>query len=140
MSCRVTYLSDEWVGALDDVLAGAQPPEAPRPGGGGCLAVQYQVVGGPAGGRSWHLDLAPDRLRARPGEAADPAVTFTQPWAVATAIATGRRSATEALLTGDVAVRGDASVLLPWRDALRRAGDALAALAAVTDFPSDEEG
>jgi hypothetical protein len=136
---RVAYLSDEWIDALDAAL-GQAPPETAGPGveaGVDRLVVQYRVQGGPDGPRSWHLDLAPDRLRARAGEADGAAVTFTQPWSVAAAVASGRRSATEALLTGDVAVSGDASALLPWRQALRRAGDALAALSGATDVPTE---
>ena len=58
---------------------------------------------------------------------------------MAAAVASGRRSATEALLAGDIAVSGDASALLPWREALRRAGDALAELAPSTEFPTAEQ-
>ena len=139
---KVAYLSDEWIEALDAAL-GHAPSEPSEPSESGVdarvdrLVVQYRVEGGPDGSRSWHLDLAPDRLRARAGEASGAAVTFTQPWSVAAAVASGRRSATEALLTGDVAVSGDASALLPWRQALRRAGDALAALSGATDVPTD---
>ena len=140
---KVAYLSDEWIEALDAALrhAPSEPAEAEVEvdveGRVDRLIVQYRVQGGPDGPRSWHLDLAPDRLRARAGEASGAAVTFTQPWSVAAAVASGRRSATEALLTGDVAVSGDASALLPWRQALRRAGDALAALSGATDVPTD---
>ena len=138
---KVAYLSDEWIEALDAALRHA-PSEPAEPGievegRVDRLIVQYRVQGGPDGPRSWHLDLAPDRLRARAGEADGAAVTFTQPWSVAAAVASGRRSATEALLTGDVAVSGDASALLPWRQALRLAGDALAELSAATDVPTD---
>ena len=101
--------------------------------------MQYRVPDGPDGPRSWHLHLEPDRLRARLGEATDPVVVFTQPWTVAAAVASGRRSPTEAMLAGDIAVSGDASALLSWREALRRAADCLAELAPSTEFPTAEQ-
>jgi hypothetical protein len=101
------------------------------------VAVQYRVIGGPDGDRCWHLDLAPDRLAAHVGEADDPLVTFSQRWAVATAIASGRRSAAEAILAGDVSVSGRSAELVPWRAALRQADAALARLAETTEVPAD---
>jgi SCP-2 sterol transfer family len=136
----VAYLSDDWVEALDGALASAPRASASSPttpAAVGRLSVQYRVPDGPGGPRSWHLDLGADRVHARTGEAADPVVVFTQPWTVAAAVAAGRRSATEAVLAGDVAVSGDASALLPWREALRRAGEALAGLATSTEFPAE---
>jgi len=76
---KVAYLSDEWIEALDAALghAPAGPAEAQAQAeaeaeaeaGVDRVIVQYRVEGGPDGSRSWHLDLAPDRLRARAGDA-----------------------------------------------------------------------
>ena len=79
------------------------------------LIVQYRVQDGPDGPRSWHLDLTPDRLAPGPGKLDGGGRHLHAAVVVAAAVASGRRSATEALLTGDVAVSGDASALLPWR-------------------------
>ena len=118
----LAYLSDEWVEALDRALGGVVPPEGAPP-----IVVQF-VVGPTSGDRdegahdeaaaeptaAYHLELTPTGVRARPGRAEQPGVTFTQTRAVALALARGERSAQAAVLTGEVRMTGRGADLLAW--------------------------
>jgi hypothetical protein len=135
----VTYLSDDWVTALDAALAATSPvaagPGVPAEPGPPGVTVEYRVEGGPHGERRWHLSVGPEGTRAAAGSPATPAaVTFTQSWDTAVGVARGERSAQEALLSGDVKVGGDPASLLGWREALSAAQDRMAQLVATTDF------
>jgi hypothetical protein len=139
------YLSDEWVRSLDEALDGVAPGGV-APGGGGSATpgravatttVQFEVVGGPSGGRCWHLTLGPTGARAVPGPADEPTVTFTQGWSTALAVARGRRGAQEALLAGEVRVGGDPTRLVPWRRGVQEVEEAMAQLNASTSFPPE---
>jgi hypothetical protein len=154
----VTYLSDDWVAALDGALGGvpvpappsaappsaapastASPPEEGEEPANGDVIVQYRVSGGPGdppgGERSWFLDLRRGGVRARPGSPPSaPVVTFAQSWDVAVAVARGERSTQEAVLAGDIRVTGNPTLLFGWREILAEAQDRVADLAAVTEF------
>jgi hypothetical protein len=106
--------SDEWVAALD---AAARD----LPGVDGSFTIQ-QVVGDVA----WHVVLGPDGVRVQPGRADAPDVTFSQDRATADAIATGELSASAALTSGRLVVRGATSRLPEHREALARLDEAFA--------------
>jgi hypothetical protein len=148
----LAYLSEAWVEALDAALSAAgrrvgdEPADHERladrggPGATSPAVVQYRVVDGPQGERMWHLVLEGGRATARPGPAQGASVTLTQPWPVAVAIARGERSASAAVLRGDISISGDPTTLLPWRETMRGAGHAVARLAAETDFSGGHRG
>jgi hypothetical protein len=98
--------SDEWIAALD---AAARR----LPGVDGSFTIQ-QVVGDVA----WHVVLGPEGVRVRPGEDDDPDVTFSQDRATADAIADGELSASEALTSGRLSVRGATAQLTEHREVL----------------------
>ena len=105
-------IDDAWVEALNDKLA-AGPGSVPEP-----LTVQYDVCPGDALGAGidadyrYHLVLGPDGDRAHPGAAAAPDVTFRLTAATAEAIRSGRRSAEEAFLAGDLDLAGDTTSIV----------------------------
>lgn len=105
-------IDDAWVEALNDKLASGAG-SVPEP-----LTVQYDVC--PGGDLSsaadadyrYHLVLGPDGDRAHPGPAAAPDVTFRLTAATAEAIRTGRQSAEEAFLAGDLDLAGDTTAII----------------------------
>lgn len=114
-------IDDAWVEALNDKLA-AGPGSLAEP-----LTVQYDVCPGDDLGTGddsdyrYHLILGPDGDRAVPGAAVAPDVTFRLTAATAEAIRSGRRSAEEAFLAGDLDLAGDATAII---EAHRRRRDA----------------
>ena len=127
----LTYLSPQWVEALDAVLDAVTPPP-----GLADVVVQFVVTNAAgAADASYHLDLSSAGVHARDGVHPTPQVTFTQSRPDAELVARGQRSAPAAVLRGDVLVRGDASTLVPWRRVLADGvGDALRELNARTTF------
>lgn len=105
-------IDDAWVEALNDRLASG-PGSVAEP-----LTVQYDVCRGddlaadPGDDYRYHLVLGPEGDRAHPGAAAAPDVTFRLTAATAEAIRSGRRSAEEAFLAGDLDLDGDVTTLV----------------------------
>ncbi|MFN3219480.1 MAG: SCP2 sterol-binding domain-containing protein [Acidimicrobiales bacterium] len=105
-------IDDAWVAALDDKLASG-PGSVPEP-----LTVQYDVCPGEDLSSTadadyrYHLVLGPDGDRAHPGPAATPDVTFRLTAATAEAIRSGRQSAEEAFLAGDLDLAGDTTAII----------------------------
>lgn len=110
----MTFLSDEWVAALDQRLQG-EPGSSPTE-----LTVQYSVStdNGP---RSYWLVLGPDHDRAHAGEAPEPDVSFRLDEATARDISDGTLSTEEAFIAGRLTIDGDTIALI---DAYRNATDA----------------
>ena len=106
--------SEEWIAALD---AAARR----LPGIDGSFTIQ-QVVDDV----TWHVVLGPEGVRVQPGVVDDPDVTFTQDRATADAIATGELSASAALTSGRLTVRGATSRLAEHREALAQLDEAFA--------------
>jgi len=106
------YLTDDWFAAVAEVL-GDDPIDAE-------VTVEQRV-----GDVVWHLQIAGAEVRLRPGPATDPDVVFTQPYAVAAAVARGERSAQAAVMAGEITVDGDVSVLLGVAPALAEVDDRL---------------
>jgi len=106
--------SDEWIAALDAAARGL-------PGSGETFTIQ-QVVDDVA----WHVVLGPDGVRVQPGRADDPDVTFRQDRATAEAIAAGEVSASAALTSGRLTVRGATDRLPEHREALARLDEVFA--------------
>jgi hypothetical protein len=109
--------SPAWIEALDEAaqpLPGTDPP----------FTIQQLVTG--EGGAAWHVELGVERVRVRPGEAEAPDVTFSQDRETAEAIAAGELSASAALTSGRLTVRGATARLTEHREALARLDEALA--------------
>jgi alkyl sulfatase BDS1-like metallo-beta-lactamase superfamily hydrolase len=106
--------SPEWVAALNEAARGL-------PGSDERFVIQ-QVVGDVA----WHVELAPEGVAVRPGHAEAPDVTFAQDRETAEAIARGELSASTALTSGRMTVRGATSRLSEHREVLARLDQALA--------------
>lgn len=117
------YLSDQWIDAADASVRSIEPSAEP-------FAVSYIVTDGPDGDRSYTLDLGTPSIR--PG--ADAAVGLRMRWDVATAIATGDRSAQRAFLDGDIQITGDTQALLGAGDTMAVAEAALSSLRARTAY------
>jgi hypothetical protein len=106
--------SDDWIAALDAAARGL-------PGVDDGLTIQ-QVVDDVA----WHVVLGPEGVRVQPGRADAPDVTFTQDRATADAIAAGELSASAALTSGRLTVRGATARLAEHREALARLDEVFA--------------
>lgn len=115
------YLSNEWFVAVEAVL-GDDPIDA------------EVIVEQRAGDVVWHVQIAGEQVRLRPGPAERPDVTFTQPYEVAAAVARGDRSAKAAVMAGEITVDGNVSALLAVAPALADLEDRLAAVRADTTY------
>ena len=109
----VERFSPAWIEALDAAARDVEGTEE--------RFVIQQVVDDAA----WHVVLGPEGVRVRPGTAQDADVTFTQDRATAEAVASGELSASTALTTGRLTVRGATSKLTDHRHALARLDAAL---------------
>jgi hypothetical protein len=114
------FASREWVAELDACLARA-PVAADAPP----LVVRYVVSDVPDATPStacYRIELDGGRLRAVYGRATEaderPTVTFSQPYAVAAAIARGELAAQTAILDGRLRVHGTVAALPAWRRCL----------------------
>jgi hypothetical protein len=133
------FASQEWVAELDACLARVASPLDSPP-----LVLRYVITDPPGGGDStacYRIELEGGRLRAAYGDDADqgPAegrasVTFTQPYAVAAAIAAGELAAQTAILDGRLRVDGAVASLATWRRCLPGLDAALGDLRARTEY------
>lgn len=133
-----TFLSAEWVEAFNAAVAGAP---VPSPAADAALAardrtytVSQQVHGGPHGDVATTLEVSPDGVRMRPGADDTASVTVAIGWDDAVALASGTLSASEALGTGRIRVRGDLGVLVAGQAVLTELHPYLADLTAATTY------
>jgi hypothetical protein len=129
----LAYLSDEWVAAVNEALAGLPPGADGAPES---LTIHQRVTGGPRGDRAyalWFADGTAGAGRQVPG-GAEPDVSFTCDWDTAVAISTGKERAQNAFLSGRLRLGGDSRILLAHAGALASLDDVLAAVRARTDF------
>ena len=125
------FLSDQWLAALDRAARARVAPDD-DPLAGVQLTVEQVVEDGPR----WRLHIDDGHLRVEPGPedgAAD--LRLTSDRATAAAIASGRRSALQAFIAGDLVLGGDVRVMLEHREALETLSDLFAELRAATTFP-----
>ena len=109
------FLSQEWVDAFNEALAGVDV-EPPGPEAGlavrdGRFSMCQVVTGGPGGDVRTTLHVDSGRVTIAAGEAGDAAVTIRLTWPDAVAMAAGALSPGEAIAAGRVRVRGDLAVL-----------------------------
>ncbi len=129
----LTFLSDEWIAALDAAIAADEALVATT--ADLSLTIEQQVEDGPLGPVTYHLTFDHGAVSVKPGPAADATVRFRQNHDTAAAIAAGHGSAQRAFMTGRLRVGGDLQVLLAKRELLAELGDVFAAVRADTDLP-----
>ena len=127
----VQYLSDEWMAAAQDALAGADPV-----GGTGSepVVLQYEVTAAPGGKRSYGLRFADGNVAIEPGPHKDAVASFTLDYDVAAEIARGQLSTQAAFMQGRVKLGGDVMVLVRQHALLDGLQDALGALRDRTEY------
>lgn len=123
------FLSDAWLEALD-ATATAMPADEARSGLD--LVIEFVV----AGVRTYRLTFTDGALRVSPTLGGDPPadVRMTGDHATSAAVASGRRSALDAFICGDLMLGGDTRLLLEHRAALETVGDLFASVKAATTF------
>jgi hypothetical protein len=124
------YLSDEWLADVERALR----QHASVTAAAGDLVVTHRVSGGPAGDRTFHIELRGPRTRVAAGEADAAHVTFTQDYSTAAAIARGELSAQAAFMAGRLRVGGDLTALVDHHRPLLGIDDALATVRASTTY------
>jgi hypothetical protein len=119
------FLSDEWLAAMDRLLATSAPLADPL--------VLQQVV---AGERDYYLQLGPGTVTVAVGRHPHPTVTFTQSRATAWAVFAGDISAEEAFVRGDIDLSGDVTALLAHGPVLAELAGHLVPLRDQTEGPA----
>ncbi len=128
------FLSDEWIDALDAAARARQiPPDDPL---ADVSVIVEQIV---SGGPRWRLVIDHGALSVTPAaDDGDVDVRLTSDRTTAVAIASGRRAALDAFITGDLVIGGDVRIMLEHREALETLGDLFADLRAATTFDDEE--
>jgi len=129
----LTFLSDEWIGALHE--AAAADAELAASTADLSLTIEQEVLGGPDGDVRFHLTFDHGAVTVAMGAAPSATVRFHQDYATAASIAMGQGSAQRAFMTGRLRVGGDLRVLLSHREVLASVGDVFAAVRAQTQPP-----
>ena len=129
----LTFLSDEWIGALHqaavaDAALAALTTDLD-------LVIEQEVTGGPQGDVRYHMAFDHGSVSVAPGAAASPTVRFHQDYETAAAIAVGQGSAQRAFMTGRLRVGGDLRVLLTHTEVLAQLDDVFADVRARTTPP-----
>lgn len=117
------YLSDEWIEAANAAVSGLEPAAKP-------FAVSYTVTDGPAGERSYTLDLVGPSIET----GASAPVGLRMQWDIAKAIALGEGSAQRAFLDGNMRIEGDAQALVGNTDGMSAVEAALTNLRSSTTY------
>lgn len=132
------FLSPEWVAAFNAAVAGAALPapadDAPLATRDGLFSVTQVVTGGPAGDVATTLVVDGGAVSMRSGADEAAPVTVVLSWDDAVAMASGTLSATDALATGRIRVRGDLGVLVAGQAVLLALHPHLADLTASTTY------
>lgn len=130
VAAMLTFLSDEWIEALDE--AAAADDQLAELTAGLALTIEQEVTGGPLGDVRYHVTFDDGKVTVRAGAAASPTVRFSQDHQTAAAIANGTGSAQRAFMTGQLQVGGDLRVLLAHGDVLSQLDDAFGSVRAQT--------
>lgn len=125
-----SYLSEEWIAALDDA-ARSNAALASATAGVHLVLEQVVTASGPTGDDDvrWHVVVDDGSVRFLTGPAAEPTVRFTTDAATARAITDGALSATEAFMDGRLRVGGDTTALVTHQALFAGLGDVFAAVA-----------
>ncbi len=105
MSARVDYLSNEWINAvaegikLNDEIAAVASDNT--------ISVTQIITGTPHGDVTYHLESRDGKITFASGPATVSDIAFTQDWATAVGVATGKINAQEAFISGKIHFKGD---------------------------------
>ena len=105
MSARVDYLSNEWINAvaegikLNDEIAAVASDNT--------ISVTQIITGTPHGDVTYHLESRDGKITFASGPAPVSDIAFTQDWATAVGVATGKINAQEAFISGKIHFKGD---------------------------------
>ena len=131
----LSFMSDEWVAALDIAastapgLVGVLPEDADVDE----LVIEH-VIDDAGTERAFHLVLGHGPARAHVGRANEPTITFSQDLATASAIASGDASAQSAFMSGKLRLGGRVDLLLEHHGALAELDDVFADVRAQTEW------
>lgn len=134
----VSFLTDEWVEALDAAARShhLDPPLPP----GDSLVVQQTVTDLADGGSfTYHVTFDRGSIRVMPGAAPDPTISFSQDLVTAVGIATGVDSAQGAFMSGRLRVGGDLTVLTANGTAFAEMADVFASVREKTELPDQAD-
>jgi alkyl sulfatase BDS1-like metallo-beta-lactamase superfamily hydrolase len=119
----VSFLSDEWVQALDHAVSRITGPITPG------LTVDFDIEG-----FRYHLRCSEGVLHVVPGRAERADVSFTFDRQTATAIASGQLAAQAAFMSGQVRIGGDTQALIRGVPTLTLYAEALHDITSITEF------
>jgi len=122
------FLSPAWLAEMSEAAAGAEVPD------GAELTIQQVVTDTPEGDVAYVVRLAGGRLALEPGRDPAAAVTITEDWATAAALARGDLSPQGAFMAGRIRVGGDVGALVGVGEALGALTDLFASVRYGTTF------
>ena len=105
MSARVDYLSNEWINAVAEGIK--LNNEIAIVARDNTISVTQIITGTPHGDISYHLESRDGKITFASGPATVSDIAFTQDWATAVGVATGKINAQEAFISGKIRFKGD---------------------------------
>ena len=105
MSARVDYLSNEWINAVAEGIK--LNNEIAAVARDNSVSVTQIVTGTPHGDVTYHLESHDGKITFANGPATVSDIAFTQDWATAVGVATGKINAQEAFISGKIRFKGD---------------------------------
>ncbi len=105
MSARVDYLSNEWIRAVaEGIKLNKEIIVVARDN---TVSVTQIITGTPQGDVTYHLESRDGEITFASGPATVSDIAFTQDWATAVGVATGKINAQEAFISGKIRFKGD---------------------------------
>ena len=105
MSARVDYLSNEWIRAVaEGIKLNKEIIVVARDN---TVSVTQIITGTPQGDVTYHLESRDGEISFASGPATVSDIAFTQDWATAVGVATGKINAQEAFISGKIRFNGD---------------------------------
>ena len=105
MSARVDYLSNEWINAVAEGIK--LNNEIAAVARDNTISVTQTITGTPHGDITYHLESRDGKITFASGPATVSDIAFTQDWATAVGVATGKINAQEAFISGKIRFKGD---------------------------------
>lgn len=105
MANRVDYLSIEWINAVAEGIN--KSGEISAVAHDNPVSVTQIITGTPHGDITYHLESRDGKVSFAGGAAKVSDIAFTQDWATAVGVATGKVNAQEAFISGKIRFKGD---------------------------------